>query len=64
MDSPGFSFRAFTPLSSGGKNLREASYLKFKYLKLMVKHPGIGVRWTSASQLHCTTYLYDLAQIT
>lgn len=47
-----------------GKNLREASYLKFKYLRFMVKHLGIGVRWTLLSQLNSTTYLYDLGPIT
>lgn len=30
----------------GKKYLREASYLKFKCLKLVVKHPGVRVRWT------------------
>lgn len=63
MDSPGFSAGAFTPLSSGKKILRETSYLKFKYLNLMVKCPGIKVRGPLVSQLSSTTHLCDLGEI-
>ena len=54
MDSPGLFSGAFTPLSSEEKSFGEASNLKFKYLNLMVKCPGIKVRGTTGftAQLH------------